>query len=149
MDVSETGAKTLATECIRSKIASDEIPEFAGIIRRASRREAHGRKFLKANVRTERIHGCLMHMAGYAASLEAIPAERGGYNRMCPVNKTGHISRPHPQGSFCFVFFLLHFKTRVRCWRALCSWQSLGTRKSQFSSALQLESLHVMRQSQR
>nr|WAK77465.1 MAG: RNA-dependent RNA polymerase [Totiviridae sp.] len=75
----------MAEERIRSKIASDDIPEFAGIVRRAGRNEILRRKIQATKVRKKRIDMTLVHMAGYAATLEAVPPESGGYSRMCLI----------------------------------------------------------------
>lgn len=75
----------MALEWVRAKIAGDDIPEFAGIIRRAIQRQLQDRKVYPAMVHKDRIHTCQAKMVHYGATLKVVLPGQGGYDRICLV----------------------------------------------------------------
>nr|WAK77248.1 MAG: RNA-dependent RNA polymerase [Totiviridae sp.] len=72
----------MASERIRAKVAADDVPEFSGVMRNASRRELHGRKFRPAAIRRDRIHQLLAELGSIATRIKCIAPERGGYDQL-------------------------------------------------------------------
>nr|WAK77292.1 MAG: RNA-dependent RNA polymerase [Totiviridae sp.] len=74
--------RQMAEARIQAKVAADDVPEFSGVMRNASRRELHGRKFRPTGIRKDRIHQLMAELGGIAASIRGTAPQRGGYDRL-------------------------------------------------------------------
>nr|WAK77681.1 MAG: RNA-dependent RNA polymerase [Totiviridae sp.] len=83
--VTDAEVASMAETRIQAKVAADDVPEFAGVLRRASRRELKARKYAPAQVRADRIHALLTELGGVAAAIQGVAPQRGGYDRLCGI----------------------------------------------------------------
>nr|WAK77674.1 MAG: RNA-dependent RNA polymerase [Totiviridae sp.] len=80
--ISRDEAKAMAEVRVQAKVAADDVPEFAGVIRRAGRRELRARQYHPAQVRKDRIHALMMSLGGVAAQIAQVAPGQGGYDKL-------------------------------------------------------------------
>nr|WAK77608.1 MAG: RNA-dependent RNA polymerase [Totiviridae sp.] len=80
--ISSDEARQMAEVRVQAKVAADDVPEFAGVLRRAGRRELRARQYVPAQVRKERIHSLMMSLGGVAGQIAQVAPARGGYDKL-------------------------------------------------------------------
>nr|WAK77577.1 MAG: RNA-dependent RNA polymerase [Totiviridae sp.] len=109
--------EVMAEKRIQAKVAADDVPEFAGVMRRASRREISSRTYVKAAVRQDRVHAALATLGGIAAAIQGVVPARGGYDYLRGIAEDA-VRRLAPEWGCCRnyaeVFNRLSELARVR-----------------------------------
>nr|WAK77286.1 MAG: RNA-dependent RNA polymerase [Totiviridae sp.] len=82
VDVTPEEVSALAERRIRAKVAADDVPAFAGIVRRIGRTELQARRFVKAGIRRDRLHNTMAEMGALAAVVANLPPSQGSYSRL-------------------------------------------------------------------